>query len=574
MPAAAAEEVSMNEMSGAEAFVRMLQLFGVKHIFGLCGDTSLPFYDALYRLDHGITHILTRDERSAAYMADGYARVCSKVGVCEGPSGGGATYMLPGVVEASESSIPVLAVTTDISVGGRGRYTLTELDQEALFRPLAKWNRVIDRAADLPKTVRAAFTQMTSGRPGAAHIGLPYDVQREPVDECEIWGDGRLGGFPSRRYGPDPAAIEAAAALLRTARNPLLICGGGVVIAGAEAELQAVAEWLGAPVASTVSGHGSISDRHPLAVGVIGSNGGTMPTRALVEIADLVVFIGCRAGSVTTERWRFPAPGRAKIIHIDADPAVVGASYPTDVAVVSDALLALAELRRALTQGPRPATARDLDARRVAEAKREKFIAFTRLARSDERPIKPERVVADLHAVLPEDAIIVADPGTPCPYLSAYYELARAGRYLWSNRAHGALGYSMAAAMGAAYGRPGAKIVSVMGDGSFAFTAGELETIVRLKLPIMMIVISNAAFGWIKAGQKSGFEQRYFSVDFTRTEHAAVAAAFGVKSWKVEDPAELRATLKRAAEAGEPTLVDIVCQPLHEAQAPVSEWVA
>jgi acetolactate synthase-1/2/3 large subunit len=561
----------MNEMSGAEALVRMLQLFGVKHIFGLCGDTSLPFYDALYRLDHGITHILTRDERSAAYMADGYARVSGKVGVCEGPSGGGATYILPGVVEASESSIPILAVTTDISVGGRGRFTLTELDQEALFRPLVKWNRVIHRAADIPKTVRAAFTQMTSGRPGATQIGLPYDVQREPVDEGEIWGDARLGNYPSRRFGPDPAVIEAATALLLAAKNPLFICGGGVVIAGAEAELQAVAEWLSAPVASTVSGHGSIADRHPLAVGVVGSNGGTPATRAIVETADLVVFVGCRAGSVTTERWRFPAPGKINIIHIDADPAVFGASYPTDVAIISDARLALAELRRTLAQEERPTTARALDARRVAQAKAEKFSAFAALAHSDERPIKPERVVADLQAVLSEDAIVVADPGTPCPYFSAYYELARAGRYLWSNRA---LGYAMAAAVGAAYGRPGVKIVAVMGDGSFAFTAGELETIVRLKLPITMLVISNAAFGWIKAGQKSGYDRRYFSVDFSRTEHADVAAAFGVRSWKVEDPAELRPILKRAIEAGEPTLVDIISQPLHEAKAPVSEWVA
>jgi acetolactate synthase-1/2/3 large subunit len=415
---------------------------------------------------------------------------------------------------------------------------------------------------------------MTSGRPGAAHIGLPYDVQREPVDDGEIWGDARLGRFPSRRLGPDPAAIEAAVALLLAAENPLFICGGGVVIAGAEAELQALAEWLGAPVASTVSGHGSIADHHPLAIGVVGNNGGTRPTRAIVQMADLVVFIGCRAGSVTTERWRFPAPGKVKIIHIDADPAVIGASYPTDVAMISDARLALAELRRSLSQEPRPVTVRNLDANRVAQAKAEKFAAFAALACSDERPIKPERVVADLQAVLPEDAIVVADPGTPCPYFSAYYELARPGRYFWSNRAHGALGYSMAAAVGAAYGWPGAKVVSVMGDGSFAFTAGEMETMVRLKLPITMVVISNAAFGWIKAGQQSGFEQRYFSVDFTRTEHAAVAAAFGVKSWKVEDPADLRATLKRAVEAGEPTLVDIVCQPLHEAMAPVSEWVA
>ena len=168
----------MNRLSGAEAFVRMLQLHGVRHVFGLCGDTSLPLYDALYRLDHGITHVLTRDERSAAYMADAYARVTGRVGVCEGPSGGGATYILPGVVEANESSIPVLAVTTDIAVGSRGRYVLTELDQEALFRPLTKWKRVIDRADQIPGAVRAAFRHMTTGRPGAAHIGLPFDVQR------------------------------------------------------------------------------------------------------------------------------------------------------------------------------------------------------------------------------------------------------------------------------------------------------------------------------------------------------------------------------------------------------------
>lgn len=560
----------MNELSGAEAFVRMLQLYGVRHIFGLCGDTSLPFYDALYRLDHGITHILTRDERSAAYMADGYARVTGRVGVCEGPSGGGATYILPGVVEANESSIPILAVTSDISVGGRGRFSLTELDQEALFRPLTKWNQVIDRAADIPKTVRAAFAQMTSGRPGAAHIGLPYDAQRGTVDEAELWGDPSLGAYPSRRFAPDPVAVAAAAELLLAARKPLFIVGGGVIIAGAEAELQEVAERLGAPVASTVSGHGSIADTQPLAVGVVGSNGGTMPTRAIVEEADLVVFVGCRAGSVTTERWRFPAPGKAKVIHIDADPAVPGASYATEAAIIGDAKLALAALRDALGAGH----ADGLGAARAARARDEKFAAFAALARSSERPIRPERLVADLQAVLPDDASIVADPGTPCPYLSAYYRLARPGRHLWSNRAHGALGYAMSAAAGAAIGRPEVKTVAVMGDGSFAFTCGELETIVRLKLPIAMVVVSNASFGWIKAGQRSGFQQRYFSVDFTRTDHAAVAAAFGVKSWRVEDPAELRPVLQRAVEAGEPTLVDVICQPLHEARAPVSEWVA
>ena len=225
----------MNRLSGAEAFVRMLQLHGVRHIFGLCGDTSLPLYDALFRLDHGITHVLTRDERSAAYMADAYARVTGRVGVCEGPSGGGATYILPGVVEANESSIPVLAITTDIAVGSRGRYVLTELDQEALFRPLTKWNRVIDRADQIPDAVRAAFRHMTTGRPGAAHIGLPFDVQKDPVDEASMHVDPSLGSYPARRPAPEPAAIAAAAKAILSAERPLLICGGGPVIAGARA---------------------------------------------------------------------------------------------------------------------------------------------------------------------------------------------------------------------------------------------------------------------------------------------------------------------------------------------------
>ncbi|MBV8167319.1 MAG: thiamine pyrophosphate-binding protein [Alphaproteobacteria bacterium] len=563
-----------NQLSGAEAFVRMLQAHEVKYIFGLCGDTSLPLCDALYRLDHGMTHILTRDERSAAYMADGYARVSGKVGVCEGPSGGGATYILPGVVEANESSIPILAVTTDIAVSSRGRYTLTELDQEGLFRPLSKWNRVIDRSVDIPKTLRAAFTHMTSGKPGAAHIGLPFDVQRDPVDEADVWADPALGRYPSRRVGPDPDLVEAAAALLRAAKNPIFICGGGVVIAGGEAVLLQLAELLGAPIATTVSGQGSVAEDHSLAVGVVGSNGGTMPTRKLVEQADLVVFVGCRAGSVTTERWRFPAPGKTKVIHIDADPGVIGATYRTDVALVGDAKLALRALHAALTGMPKPNGAKTLNAAAVAAARREKFEAFGALARSDELPIKPERVVATLQELLPRDAVVVCDPGTPCPYFSAYYEFRASGRHFISNRAHGALGYSMSAAVGAHFGRPSAKVLSIMGDGSFGFTAGEMETIVRLKVPMTMVVFSNSVYGWIKAGQKTGFQGRYFSVDFSRTDHAKVAEAFGVKAWTVRDPAELKSTLAKAIETDGPTLVDVLAQPLQDARAPVSEWVA
>jgi acetolactate synthase-1/2/3 large subunit len=558
----------MNQMTGAEAMVRMLQLHGVKHIFGLCGDTSLPFYDALARLDHGMQHILTRDERSAAYMADGYARVSRRVGVCEGPSGGGATYLLPGIVEANESSIPVLGITTDIATTSRGRYALTELDQEALYRPLTKRSEVIDRADKLPEAVRRAFRAMTAGRPGAAHLGLPFDVQNGQVAETAVWADAGLGSYPSRRASPDCEAVRQAAIALSSARLPMFVCGGGVVIANAERELKALAEMLGAPVATTVSGQGSLAEDHPLCLGVVGSNGGTLPTREALAQADLVVFVGCRAGSVTTERWRYPAPG-TRIIHLDADPMVPGANYKTEVALVGDARLGMQGLLDELK-----VVQRKNGAEIVKAAKEKKFLEFRALAVKDDLPVLPERIVAALHEILPRDATVVCDPGTPCPYFSAYYEFLEAGRHFISNRAHGALGYSMAAGVGAHFGRPGTKTVSVMGDGSFGFTAGELETIVRLKVPLMMVVISNSSYGWIKAGQKTAFKERYFSVDFSRTDHARVAEAFGVKAFRVERPENLKSALAAAAEHGGPALVDVIAQPLQDARAPVSEWIA
>jgi len=337
----------------------------------------------------------------------------------------------------------------------------------------------------------------------------------------------------------------------------------------AESELVALAERLSAPVATTISGKGSIADAHPLAVGVVGSNGGTPETRAIIDQADLIFFIGCRAGSVTTERWRHPAPGKTKVVHLDVDPAVPGTNYPVDVALAGDAKLGLTLLNDSLA-----ATQRPLNASRIESAKEQKFAKFQTLAESGERPIKPERVVAELGRALDPDAIVVADAGTPCPYFSAYYQVPGTGRRFFSNRAHGALGYSMAAAMGAHFARPEMKCVAVMGDGSFGFTCGELETAVRYRLPITFIVISNASYGWIKAGQKSGYNQRYFSVDFSVTDYAAVAAAFGVKSWRVTEPADLGKVLREALAHAGPSLVDIVCQPLQEAKAPVSEWIA
>ncbi|MEM1275485.1 MAG: thiamine pyrophosphate-binding protein [Pseudomonadota bacterium] len=559
-----------NLSTGAEAMVRMLAAHDVRHIFGLCGDTSLPFYDALARLDHPMTHILTRDERHAAYMADAYARVTGKVGICEGPSGGGATYILPGLVEANESSVPILAITTDVATTSAGRFPLTELDQEALFRPLTKMNGVIPSAGLLPRMVRKAFREMTTGKPGSAHLGLPFDVQKAPVAEEEIWADPQFGQFPALPAAPDATQISALLDALLAAKRPVVICGGGVVLADGMDALARFATALDLPVATTVSGQGALAESHPNCLGVVGSNGGQPATREVVDAADLVLFIGCRAGSVTTERWRSPPPS-TPILHIDSDPRVIGACYDTRSGVVADARLALEALNHLIEDIPPTSFGGKAT---VEHAIGQKWARFQGLAARNDEPILPERVIATLARTLPEDAVICADPGTPCPYFSAWYAWPKAGRHFITNRAHGALGYALGAAIGAQIGRPKAKVICATGDGSFGMSVGELETITRLGLPITILVFSNSVFGWIKAGQKSGFGERYFSVDFSRTDHAAVAAAYGLKSWTVSDPSRLEGVLKSAIAHDGPTLVDIIAQPLQEAAAPVSEWVA
>jgi acetolactate synthase-1/2/3 large subunit len=414
---------------------------------------------------------------------------------------------------------------------------------------------------------------MTTGRPGATHICLPYDVQKQPVDPAEVWAQPGHDRFPAHRFAPDPHDIERAAEKLVASRAPVIVCGGGVVISGATAELDRLATQLNAPVCTTISGQGSLPASHPLLAGVIGTNGGVPATRDVIAQADTVLFIGARAGSTTTEHWKMPSRD-VTLLHLDIDPMTIATNYRTDVALVGDAKLGLAALADAVKGriAKRPSTAADGRAI-VAKSRADKQAFFSKLAESRERPIRPERVVDALNQLLPAGSIVAADPGTPCPYFSAYFDAPQAGRHFITNRAHGALGYSMSAAVGAQFGRPDAMVVSVMGDGSFGFTCGEMETIVRRGLPVKMVVFSNSVFGWIKASQKSGYQGRYFSVDFNRTDHARVAEAFGVKAWRVEDPADVHGTLKAALAHDGPALVDVVSQELQDTAVPVSQWM-
>ena len=554
-------------MRGSEALVKMLKDVGVEVIFGLCGDTSLPLYESLHDMDHGIRHVLTRDERSASFMADAYARLSGKVGVCEGPSGGGTTYIIPGVAEADGSSVPLVCFTSDIDVRDTGRGTLTELDQRSLFTPITRWSAVPSHAGQLPAVIRDAFRKATTGSLGAVHVGLPLNVQSDAVDPATVHIDAAFNRYPALRAAPHPDMLKRAAAMLREARRPLIIAGAGVLRSAAWDELTALAHLLGAPVATSISGKGGIAETDPYALGVIGSNGGLPYRHEMVRESDVIFYVGCRQGSVTTEKWTLPTDGEKALIQMDIDPAYIGRNYTTDLGIVADAKLGLAALCDELDESPK------VDPEEIARRRKQYMDQIEEFA-SDETPIRPERFLAELFPLLPETAVICADPGTPCPYFSAYYRIPRAGRWFATPRAHGALGYAIPAVCGAYYANPDAgRVLGVMGDGSFGVSAGELETLVRLNLPITLIVLNNASYGWIKAGQKQ-LGEKYFSVDFSRGDHARIAEAYGMRGLRVERPSELTSALEEGLSTEGPSLIDVVVQPLHEARAPVSKWVA
>ena len=289
--------------------------------------------------------------------------------------------------------------------------------------------------------------------------------------------------------------------------------------------------------------------------------------------SDVILYVGSRQESVTTEKWTLPADGEKTLIQMDVEPARIGHNYETAVGIAADAKMGLAALVDEVSDRLGWRQAEKIKAHEIGR-RRAAYMASIEEFGSNRTPIRPERFVAELSALLPPRAVICADSGTPCPYLSAYYRVPQAGRWFVSARAHGALGYALPAACGAYLARPdAARVVGVMGDGSFGISAGELETIARLHLPVTLIVLNNASYGWIKAGQKQ-LSGGYFSVYFSRSDHAAIAEAYGIRGLRVENLGDLLATLDQALASDDPVLVDVIVQPLEEARAPVSKWVA
>jgi acetolactate synthase I/II/III large subunit len=569
----------------------MLKAYEVQHIFGVPGDTSMPFYDALYHARDEIAHIMARDERSAGFMADAYARLSGRPGITEAPSGGGATYVLPGVAEANGSSVPLIVLTSDVPLVDEGKGTLTAIDQRRLLEAATKSSLVVKRAQMLPDVIRRAFRIATSGRGGAVHVVLPEDVLVElagaDADAPTIYAEPACRQFPSYRTQAPTATLQQMLAALLAAKRPLLVAGGGAVLSGAWQEITQLAERLHVPVGTTINGKGSIVESHPWSVGVIGGNGGRPYANDLLAESDCIFYVGTKVNSLVTLNHTNPPSARVDrdltVLQLNIDPSELGNNVPATIAACGDIKESLGALLRLLDhrleQGKsgesgeildiqRERTAADLAARASAF-----WAAAQERAASRSLPLTPQLVIETLWQRSPEDAVIVADPGTMTPFTAALFRTKRPGRSIVIPRAHGGLGYALPATVGAAYARPSERVVGLVGDGSFGMSATELATIGRLRLPITLIHFNNGTFGWIKMLQHLYYGQRYYGVDFQdEMDAAAVAQAFGVRGVRIEHPDQLAAELAQALDSTEPVFLDVPTRSELEEVPPVHAW--
>ncbi|MEW6263957.1 MAG: thiamine pyrophosphate-binding protein [Thermodesulfobacteriota bacterium] len=562
-------------MTGAEVLVRMLIAYQVKYVFGVPGDTSLALYEALHDQADRIRHVLARDERSAGFMADAYARLSHKPGVAECPSGAGALYSVPGVAEANASSIPVILFSSGINLAGEGKGTITELDHHTLFESITKWSSFVKLAGKLPETVRRAFRIACSGRPGAVHLTLPIEPVSAVLDwnPADLWIEPECAAYPAYRTRGGPGDLDRIAGELIRAERPVIVTGGGVNHSQAGAEIIDLAQRLEAPVVTTISGQGVMPDDHYLALGVVGDNGFHPHANQAVEEADVLLYVGCKMGSVSTIKWTLPSPrpGR-KIIQIDIDPVMLGNNYPNALSLAGDARLALEDLI-----GRLEAKAPGRRSRPWVEALNQRRAAFWRRAeavlKSGAVPLKPQRVVSALNRRLPSPSIVIADAGTPTPYITRFLKLGPGGSRFLIPRAYGGLGYAIPAVVGAWLARPEARPVGLFGDGSLGMSAGELETLVRLNVPAVLIHFNNGCFGWIKALQALHCQGKFFSVDFNPGDMSRLAEALGLPARHVETPEELEAGLDQALAASGPFFLDVVTEPEVKDLPPVYSWL-
>jgi len=539
---------------GGDVLVEMLIGYGVPAVFGLAGGQTLPLYDAIRSRAPQIKHIPMRDERNAAYAADGYARISGRVGVCDATVGPGALKFTSGLAEAYNSSIPIVALLSDmpsdwLAVRYRGGGNQL-VDQMSMLAPLCKWTGRLPASHKLPELVQRAFQISTSGRPGPVAIELPEDIFKATYDVTTPTVDSRCGSVPAYRFAPDPEAVRVAMGLLQAATRPVMIVGGGARLSNAGEQVSAVAEALAIPVASTLSGKGVLPENHPLSLGVIGSLGGSSVAQKFVEEADVILAVGFKFGQNPTFKWTLPKQGQ-RIIQLDIDGAELGKVFPVEVGLIADAREGLAALHAACTTSH----SMDIVVKRIAEHKT-KWLEQIKNEAGEAKPIKPQQIALLLNELCDEDTILVCDASFASGWGSMYFE-ARANRRTIFPRGMGGLGWGLPAAIGVQVARPKSRVVVLAGDGAMTYSLGELATLVQQNMNVTVVVMNNSAMGWIKWEQAVFWDGKFISTDLSDVNFATVAQGLGLHGVNVGEPSDLRDALAKALTSDGPTLVDV-----------------
>ncbi len=551
-----------NEMTGGEALVRMLLAHEAGPMFGMGGFQLLPFYDAARRL--GLQHSLINDERLGAFAADAYAKVTGRVGLVDATLGPGATNLVTGLVEALNAGSPVVAIVGDSHRVHSWKNMTQESRQIEILRPACKEIIRVEEVSRIPELMRRALHVATSGRPGPVVVDVPEDVCHGTFSfpEADFAPDPRHAAAPSLRCLPARADLDRAAEMLAKAERPMMLCGGGVHISGAAGAVAAFAEAQRIAVAHTMTGKGAVACTSPNSAGLFGRY--DRIANKLIEESDLLFVVGCKLGEIATKRYTVPGP-EARMIHLDIVAEEIGRTAAPELSLWGDARETISALQEMLAgeaerlRAARTGYIEDVSARMAAwrESVKDRVL-------SDETPVHMARLIHEINRALPANGALIADGGFAAHWGGLLFDSKAPGRSFVPDRGFASIGYGLPGCMGAVLGKRATgddgPVVGITGDGGFNMTLGELETARRMGLGFTLLVVNNAASGYVKALQHLMYgEGAYQSSDLRETNYARIAEGFDCQGIRVERPEDLADALRRGmAETGRPTVVDVV----------------